>query len=185
MKTWPLWILALATATLGYLLVAPTLRSSPQSRIANPKSPIPPTPVTYWTQPGLEPDTCVAAWLLTRIVSPGARIDMADHSTIGTPFDVPGTDLQRLPGSSASDVVAERFHLHDPFSVALVAVARELELKPWTTNDDVFFMTIRAGLADALNASDDDATCMNQALTFLDTVQRSHPGASPTPTDTP
>lgn len=129
--------------------------------------------VVYWTTPGLEPDTCLAAWLLTRIVTPGATVRICDHSDDGIPFDVQGADLSRPLGGSTSNVIAERFSIGDPYTRALVDVVRELELNPWTTNDEPLFMAVRQGLGEALNDGATDEQQLALSFAFLDRLQAS------------
>ena len=47
-----------------------------------------------------------------------------------------------------------------------------MELNPWTTNDDPFFMEVRGGLAEAVNASESDAVCLERMMTFLDELRK-------------
>lgn len=171
MRNWPTYLAVAAGACVVFLLrgsggPAPgdDARQSEPDRL--PLSL--PSETVFWTTPGLEPDTCIAAWLLTRVVSPGARIVLAETSQQGTPFDVPGRELAREPGRSVSDAVVRRYAIQDEFARALAAVARELELNPWTMNDEPFFSRVRAGLADALNASPSDEECLRQASKLLD-----------------
>ena len=177
MRRGPLIAALLVSASLVWVFVMPTQPD------ADPTETMPtqePTAVLYWTPPGLEPDPCVAAWLLSRLVTPGATIAIREQSTQGTPFDMPGCALQRSPGLSTSDVVLQTYGIDDEFARATVAVVRELELKPWTTKDDEFFVRVRSGLADALNASPDDEVCMDKALAFLDDLYGRY-GSSQTP----
>jgi len=127
----------------------------------------------YWTTPGLESDTCVAAWLLTRYVSPGARVELRNMSEEGVAFDVPGCTLQRQPGMAVSDIILSKYDIQDPFARNVVAVVHEIELNPWTTRDDRFFMTVRSGLAEAINLRGGDEHCLAEALRFLDELRLS------------
>jgi len=131
-------------------------------------------PVFYWTTPPVESDTCVAAWLLTRFVSPGARVELHEHSLEGVPFDVPGSALQRQSGLAASDVVVRQYSIDDAFARKIVEVIHEIELNPWTTRDDSFFVAVRSGLADAINLSTDDRECLAAAMDFLDDLRASN-----------
>jgi hypothetical protein len=129
--------------------------------------------VSYWTTPGLEPDSCLAAWLLTRFVSPGACVDIAAESTTGSiAFDVPGAALQRRPGACTSRVILETYRITDPFAVAAVDVIQELELMPWSDNADPFFIRMRWGLADAVNAEGTDTERLAAAMAFLDALRQ-------------
>jgi hypothetical protein len=125
----------------------------------------------YWTTPGIEPDTCIAAWLLTRLVTPGAAVKVVEDSAEGIPFDMPDNTFQREPGSSVSDIVIREHQLEDPFANRLAAVARELELMPWTTNPDPFFNQVRAGLAEAVNVKTGDEAGLQAALDLLDNLK--------------
>ena len=181
MKAWALGIVALTAAALGYLLAAPggvNVAGDANSMAFG-------ADVFYWTDPGLDPDPCVAAWLLTRYVTPGARVLIRTESPDGTPFDMPGCKLGREPGSSTSDVVIQTYGIDDPFAAALASVVRELELKPWTTNDEEFFVRVRSGLADALNATDSDEACLMAAMTFLDKLRAQEPTLPPPLRDAP
>lgn len=73
--------------------------------------PVAPGPVVYRTDPKIEPDTCVAASLLTRIVSPGAKVVVAAEHPGGIAFDVAGSPLSRQPGKCSSRVIAERYSI--------------------------------------------------------------------------
>ncbi len=177
MKSAPLIAAVLVTASLVWMFVIPTKPDAIPSESPPPDAL---TATLYWTPPVLEPDTCVAAWLLSRLVTPSATIAIREKSKDGatadqgTPFDMPGCTLQRSPGLSTSDVVMQTYNLDNDFARKAVGVVRELELKPWTTNDDEFFVRIRSGLADALNASKDDTVCMTKALAFLDDLYGSY-----------
>lgn len=171
MRAWVVGIAILGAAVLGYLLAMPPAAEQgpgPGSTATGPET-------FYWTDPGLEPDPCVAAWLLTRYVTPGARVVIRSQSSDGTPFDVPGCELQRRPGLSTSDAVLRKYGIQDPLALALADVVRELELSPWTTNDAEFFVRVRSGLADAVNSSQSDEVCLARAMEFLDALRADHP----------
>jgi hypothetical protein len=126
----------------------------------------------YWTRPGVEPDKVAAAWMLTRLVTPGAALRIIpkdeEEPELGTPFDVPGHPLHRTPGNATSDAVLRAFDIEDGFAQAVTAVVRELELMPWSDNPDPFFSTVRGGLAEAVNVSTDDMAAMLEGMRFLD-----------------
>jgi len=171
MKAWAVGIALFTAAVLGYLFVLPQGSSEGLRTTAGPDR----SEVFYWTDPGLEPDPCVAAWLLTRYVTPGARVVIRSQSPDGIPFDVPGCELQRRPGLSTSDMVMRTYGIDDPLAAALADVVRELELKPWTTNDEEFFVRVRSGLAEAINASESDEACLQRAMEFLDSLREERP----------
>ncbi|MBK9119106.1 MAG: chromate resistance protein [Phycisphaerales bacterium] len=138
----------------------------------------------YRTSRRLEPDTAVAAWLLTRMVSPGARALVAESWPGSIPFDEPGAELARRPGRCAARIIVERFGLHDPFVEALVEVVQELEIAPWSLNSEPFFERVRFGLGDALNTAPDPQSCLDAALQFLDELRAAQdalPGATAVP----
>ena len=131
-----------------------------------------PAGIIYRTDQGLEPDTCVSAWILSRRVSPGARIVVGDPVPGATEFDVAGAALSRQPGKCVSHVICDRYQIGEPFALAVMQVAQELELTPWSLNPDPFFERVRAGLGDAVNVSKVDQVCMDHALAFLDELER-------------
>lgn len=170
----------LVAVAAGAALVALLGRSTP----VPPAGPAPATapatrpaegPTVYRTARRLEPDTCVAAWLLTRVVSPGARAVAGDDVPGAVPFDLPNVPLSRQPGKCVSRVVCEKYGITDEFALALAAIAQELELTPWTLNADPLFERVRGGLGEAVNASPSEQECLEQALTFLDQVQAEYP----------
>lgn len=179
MKLRPVYALLPVAIVLGYLF-GPFVRepvAPPKPADGEAETPA----IVYWTKPGLEPDTCVAAWLLTRFVSPHARVVVADEFPDGVPFDIPGCDLQRRPGASTSQVVLERYEIRDPVAREVVAITQELEMSPWSMNDGDFFLQVRSGLGDAVNAPGSDAARLRQALQFLDTLRQHHLKSEPTP----
>jgi len=125
-------------------------------------------PATYRTRARLEPDTCVAAWILTRVVSPGAKVVVGENVPGAVAFDVPGVPLSRRPGKCVSRVVCEQFGISSSFALALTDVAQELELTPWSMNTDLFFERVRGGLGEAVNASASEQVCLERALAFID-----------------
>lgn len=168
MKVHPLYLLlAVVMAGLAYLLLRPA--GAPPPSVPGPE--VAGGEVYYWTAPPLEPDTFVAAWLLTRFVTPGAAVRIVDSSPGGVAFDVPGCELQRRPGQATSDVVLQVHRIKDPLAVAVTAVVHEIELNPWTTRDDPFFAEVRSGLAEAVNASSVEQECLARALEFLDDLR--------------
>ena len=139
-------------------------------------------PVTvYRTDPGLEPDTCVAAWLLTRIVSPQAGVVVGREVPEAVAFDTPDSPLRRQAGKSASRTIVERFAIDDAFALAAADVAQELEIAPWTLKDDPFFVRLRGGLGEALNASESDQECLELALAFMDRLMADYPAREDLP----
>jgi len=192
MKAWSIYVGLVVVFALGYLMFGPGGASD--------SAPIPsrgtPEPTArYWTSPGVEPDTCVSAWLLTRFVSPGATVYIVKRAKDvdpaaqaagigGIPFDVAGCQLQRRPGFSTTDAVIQAYAINDAFALRVGAVIHEVELAPWTTSDEPFFVRVRAGLAEAVNSSDDDEACLHAAMDFLDQLRREMESAQPAPKGT-
>lgn len=171
MKTGLIVVVAIAVALVGYVFFVPSSPETGEERVG----PEPHTRVThFWTTPGIEPDTCVAAWLLTRIVEPGTRVEISERSLSGVPFDMPRAELRRRPGLATSDVVMQTYGVTDAFAQKIVAVIHELELMPWSTNSEPFFSRVRGGLAEAINASKTETVSLSRALEFLDLLRREH-----------
>lgn len=170
MKTWSLMVAAFAVTLVGYLFfVSPSKRAGKELEDTETTTAV----NHFWTTPGIEPDTCVAAWLLTRIVEPGSKVEITTQSSDGVPFDMPRAELRRRPGLATSDVVVQTYRVTDAFALRIVGVIHELELMPWSMNSDPFFSQVRSGLAEAVNASEDDTVCLARALDFLDGLRAS------------
>ena len=88
----------------------------------------------YVTWPPLEPDKCVAAWLLKVHVDRDAKFVFLMKGTPvsnGIAFDVPGSKYIRNHRHSTSEVVIHLHDIKDTKAVTLGQLARRIELGFW------------------------------------------------------
>lgn len=88
----------------------------------------------YWTWDRLEPDTVASAWLLTRHLCAPVEIRLVprgEHSSAGTPFDIPLAELSRTRTASTFHVLRERLGIDDPGVLALERLIDEIEITGW------------------------------------------------------
>ena len=89
---------------------------------------------TYVTWETIEPDKCIAAWLIRTHVATNAVFKFVPKGTPitnGIPFDVPGSTLVRDARRSASEVVIDRHKIKDAKALSLGRLARKMELGFW------------------------------------------------------
>ena len=82
----------------------------------------------------LEPDKCIAAWLIKTYVNTNAQFDFLERGaeiTNGVPFDVPGSRYVRSHRRSASEAVTDIHRINDPRAFALADIARRLDIGFW------------------------------------------------------
>jgi len=88
----------------------------------------------YVTWPPVEPDKCIAAWLIKTYVETNAVFKFVPGGTSvtnGIPFDIPGSKYIRNQRRSASEAVINIHDIQDPKALALGQLARKLELGFW------------------------------------------------------
>ena len=89
---------------------------------------------TYVTWDTIEPDKCIAAWLIKTHVATNAVFTFLPKGTKitgGIPFDVPGSKIVRDARRSASEVLIDRHKIKDAKARSLGALARKMELGFW------------------------------------------------------
>ena len=92
-----------------------------------------PAPV-YVSWLPMEPDKCIAAWLIQTHVHPDARFRFMEKGapiTEGIPFDVPGSDYMRNHRQCASEVVLEKHGITNAEARAAANLARRIEISYW------------------------------------------------------
>ena len=109
----------------------------------------------YVSWPPVEPDTCIAAWLIKSFVDTNAVfrfVPKGNPVENGIPFDIPGSRYVRDHKRSASEAVLELHHIDDHKARAAAALARKLELAFWnaafTEEERPLVSRLRAILAD-------------------------------------
>lgn len=91
----------------------------------------------FVTEHGLGPDKWATAWLLTRHVVPGAGLVVAETDSprpVGTTFDMPGSDLQRVGDRSVFEVAQEAHGIDDPDVARLAQIVNDIEVNFWAPN---------------------------------------------------
>lgn len=89
---------------------------------------------TYVTWSTIEPDKCIAAWLIKTHVNTNAIFAFVPKGaaiTGGIPFDAPGSKYVRDHKRSASEVVIAIHRIREPKPLALGRLARKLEIGLW------------------------------------------------------
>lgn len=119
----------------------------------------------------VEPDKCIAAWLIKTHVHTNAVfrfVPKGSPVTHGIPFDIPGSTYLRDARRSASEVVIDRHGITDPKAVALGRIARKFELGRW----HAVFTERERPLADELSrlwqSEDEPKTVLQAAWAALD-----------------
>ena len=109
----------LALTVVGLLLKTPTLTAESD---------------VYVSWPPIEPDKCIAAWLLKTYVNTNAQFmfdEKGSTTTEGILFDIPGSKYIRGAKKCASEAVIEIHEIKEPKAIALAELARKLELGFW------------------------------------------------------
>ena len=88
----------------------------------------------YVTWDRIEPDNCIAAWLIKSYVDTNAVFCFVPKGTAitnGIAFDVPGAKYARDQRRSTSEAVIEIHQIKNAKAIALGVLARKLELGLW------------------------------------------------------
>lgn len=88
----------------------------------------------YVTWDTVEPDKCIAAWLIRAHVDPSAEfVFVASGAPVGNGirFDIPGSRYARDHRRCASEAVIEIHGIRDAKAVALGRLARKMEMGMW------------------------------------------------------
>ncbi|MBU0677022.1 MAG: chromate resistance protein [Verrucomicrobia bacterium] len=94
----------------------------------------PPHDVLYVTWPPVEPDKCVAAWIIKSYVQTNASFHFIERGTTvtnGIVFDVPGSDYIRDHRLCASEKVVTKHGIKNSQALAAADLARRIEIGFW------------------------------------------------------
>ena len=84
------------------------------------------------TRQGVHIDRAACAWLIRRIVDPGAEFvfvaDPADVPPDATPFDMPGVDLSHHGADCTFETLLRRHDVADPVLWRMAALVHEADL---------------------------------------------------------
>src|SRR6266704_2701294 len=89
-------------------------------------------PVRWATRAGCHVDRAACAWLIRRVLDPGAVFvfvdDPDDMPADATPFDIRGAELSHHEGDCSFETVLHRFGLDDPVLWDIARIVHEADL---------------------------------------------------------
>lgn len=136
-----------------------------------------PGPTLYWTWDQLEPDTVASAWLLRRYSKRPVEIRLiprGEHSSDGTPFDVPLAALSRTRTASTFHVLREHLAIDDPSVLALERVIDEIEITGWDRLPSEEASRLDRELRRLIDDAPRPEDALQSAATYLDATHASH-----------
>jgi len=88
----------------------------------------------YVTWEGFEADKLASIWLIKRYIDHDAVFEFLPAGTkpiSGIPFDTPFGRLARRPDRSSFEVIAARYHIHDPGIEMIGRYIHDIEINTW------------------------------------------------------
>lgn len=132
--------------------------------------------VTLVTEQGLGPDKWATAWLLSRQIMPGARLQVVPVGAKlpeGVRFDVDGSDLRRRGELSAFEVVRGRYELDDPLLTKFGRIVQEIEVEFWKPAELVESQAVEQGFRSLQRTYGREGVSPDCYLAFFDKVYES------------
>ena len=87
--------------------------------------------------PPLEPDKCIAAWLMKTYVNTNTSFSFLPKGTTptnGIPFDIPGSNWSRDHRYCVSEKVMQKSKVTPPEALALIELSRKAEMGFWAAS---------------------------------------------------